>query len=82
MKQVVGWLWMGGAIAVLIAIQAFRQSGPLAWVDNALNGARVLVPATIAITIVGAGLLLGAAIHGGDDRSRRETHLACADMTN
>jgi hypothetical protein len=64
MKQVVGWLWMGGAIAALIAIQAFRQSGPLAWVDNVLNGARALVPAGIAITIVGAGLLLGAAIHG------------------
>jgi hypothetical protein len=36
-KQVVGWLWMGGAIAALIAIQAFRQSRPLALVDNALN---------------------------------------------
>jgi hypothetical protein len=64
MKQALGWLWMGGAIAALIAVQALRQSEPLASVDRALNGARGLVPAGIAIAIVGAGLLLGAAIHG------------------
>jgi hypothetical protein len=64
MKQALGWLWMGGAIAALIAVQALRQSEPLASVDRVLNGARGLVPAGIAITIVGAGLLFGAMIHG------------------
>jgi hypothetical protein len=64
MKQAQGWLWMGGAIAALIAVQAFRHSEPLASVDAFLNGARGLVPLGIAITIIGAGLLLGAWIHG------------------
>jgi hypothetical protein len=64
MKPLPGWLWMAGAIAALIAVQAFRQSEPLSSFDNLLNAARVLVPAGIAITIAGAGLLLGAAIHG------------------
>jgi hypothetical protein len=64
MKQVLGWLWMGGVIAALIAVQAFQRSEPLASIDRLLNGARILVPLGIAITIVGAGLLLGAWIHG------------------
>jgi hypothetical protein len=64
MKQMLGWVWMAGAIAALIAVQAVRHSEPLVSVDNFLNGARGLVPLGIAITIVGAGLLLGAWIHG------------------
>jgi hypothetical protein len=64
MKQALGWLWMAGAIAALIVVQAFRQAQPLASVDAFLNDARVLIPLGIAITIVGAGLLLGASIHG------------------
>jgi hypothetical protein len=59
-----GWLWMAGAIAALIVVQAFRQSEPLSSLDRTLNAARGLVPLGIAITIVGVGLLLGAAIHG------------------
>ena len=64
MKQALGWLWMAGAIAALLVIQAFRQDEPLASFDAFLNGARGLVPLGIAITIVGAGLLAGAGIHG------------------
>ena len=64
MKQAMGWLWMGGAIAALIVVQAFRHSEPLASIDAFLNAARVLVPLGVAITILGAGLLLGAWIHG------------------
>ena len=64
MKQALGWLWMAGAIAALIIVQTFRHSEPLASMDALLNAGRVLVPLGIAVTIVGAGLLLGALIHG------------------
>lgn len=64
MKRAGGWLWMGGAIAAVIAVQALRQSAPLAWLDGVLNGARDLIPAGIAVTVIGAALLVGAAIHG------------------
>jgi hypothetical protein len=64
MKRAGGWLWMGGAIAAVIAVQASRQSAPLVWFDGVLNGARDLVPAGIAITVIGAALLIGAAVHG------------------
>jgi hypothetical protein len=59
-----GWVWMVGVIAALIVVQAFRQAEPLASFDRVLNGAAGLIPLAIAIAIVGAGLLLGAAIHG------------------
>ncbi len=59
-----GWLWMAGAIAALIVVQAFRQSEPLSSLDRFLNAGRGLIPLGIAITIVGVVLLLGAAIHG------------------
>jgi hypothetical protein len=64
MKRVLGWLWMGGVIAAIIAVQAVQRSEPLASMNKLLNGARVLIPAGIAITIVGTGLVLGAWIHG------------------
>jgi len=64
MKQALGWLWMAGAIAALIIVQTFRHSEPLASMDALLNAGRVLVPLGIAVTIVGAGLLLGALIQG------------------
>jgi hypothetical protein len=64
MKQMLGWLWMAGAIAALLVIQTFRQDEPFASLDRFLNGAHGMIPLGIAITIVGAGLLLGAAIHG------------------
>jgi hypothetical protein len=64
MKQALGWVWMGGVIAALIIVQAFKRSEPLASMDRLLNGARFLVPIGITITIIGAGLLLGAWIHG------------------
>jgi hypothetical protein len=59
-----GWLWMAGVIAVLIVIQTFRHSEPLLSFDRFLNAAQGLVPLGIAITIIGVGLLLGAAVHG------------------
>jgi hypothetical protein len=59
-----GWLWMAGAIVALIVVQAFRQSEPLSSVDRFLNAGRGLIPLGIALIIVGAGLLLGAALHG------------------
>jgi hypothetical protein len=55
---------MGGAIVALIVVQAFRQAEPLASFDRALNAASGLIPLGIAVTVVGAALLLGAAIHG------------------
>jgi hypothetical protein len=64
MKQALGWVWMGGVIAAIIVVQAFQRSEPLASMDRLLNGARVLVPLGIAITIIGGGLLLGAWLHG------------------
>jgi hypothetical protein len=64
MQRALGWVWMGGVIAALIVVQAFQRSEPLASMDRLLNAARILVPLGIAITIIGAGLLLGAWIHG------------------
>jgi len=64
MRGMLGWLWMGGVIAALIVVQTFRQSEPLSSFDRALNAATGLIPLGIAITIVGAALLLGAAVHG------------------
>jgi hypothetical protein len=64
MKQGLGRVWMGGVIAALIAVQAFQRSEPLASMDRLLNAARVVVPLGIAVTIIGAALLLGAWIHG------------------
>ena len=63
-KRMLGWLWMGGVIAAIIFVEAFRQSEPLVSFDRTLNAAHELVPLGIAVTIVGAALLLGAAIHG------------------
>jgi hypothetical protein len=64
MKQMLGWLWMAGAIAALIVVQTFRRAEPLSSFDRFLNGAAGLIPFGIAITIIGAALLLGAMIHG------------------
>jgi hypothetical protein len=64
MKRAGGWLWMAGAIAAVIAVQASRQSAPLVWFDGVLNGARDLIPAGIVVTMVGGTLLVGALIHG------------------
>ncbi len=64
MAKAAGWIWMGGVIAALIAIQAVRELEPLASVDRTLNAARGLVPAGIGLVIVGLALLIGAAIHG------------------
>jgi len=64
MKRAGGWLWMAGAIGAVIAVQSLRQSAPLVWFDGVLNGARDLVPAGIAIALIGAALLIGALIHG------------------
>lgn len=55
---------MAGAIAAVLVVQAFRQDQPLVSIDVFLNGARGLVPLGVAIAIIGAGLVLGAWIHG------------------
>jgi hypothetical protein len=64
MKQMLGWLWMAGAIAALLVIQTFRHDEPLSSFDRFLNAAHGLIPLGITITIIGATLLLGALIHG------------------
>jgi len=64
MKQMLGWLWMGGAIAALIVVQTFRRAEPLASFDRFLNGAAGLIPLGVALAIIGAALLLGALVHG------------------
>jgi hypothetical protein len=64
MKQMLGWLWMAGAIAALIVVQTFRHAEPLSSFDRILNGAAGLIPLGIAAAIIGAALLLGALVHG------------------
>jgi hypothetical protein len=64
MKRMLGWLWMAGVIAALIVAQTFRHAEPLSSFDRFLNGASGLIPLGIAITVIGALLLLGALIHG------------------
>jgi hypothetical protein len=64
MAKAGGWIWMGGVIAVLIAIQAVRQSEPLMSIDRALNGARGLIPVGVMLTVIGAALVVGAGVHG------------------
>jgi hypothetical protein len=48
MKQVLGWVWMGGVIVALIVVQAFQRSEPLTSMDRLLNAARVRVPLGLA----------------------------------
>jgi hypothetical protein len=55
---------MVGIIALLIAVQALVQAGSFTRVDGILNGARVLVPAGIALAALGAILVVAAMIHG------------------
>jgi hypothetical protein len=64
MAKAGGWIWMGGVIAVLIAIQAVRQNEPLVSIDRALNGAHGLIPIGVMLTVIGAALLVGAGVHG------------------
>jgi hypothetical protein len=59
-----GWIWMGGVVTVLIAIQAVRQNEPLVSIDRALDGARGLIPIGVMLTVIGAALLAGAGVHG------------------
>jgi hypothetical protein len=63
-KRLRGWLLPIAAIVVLIAAQASIQAGQLTSFDRFLNGARNLVPVGLALTAIGALLLLVAAIHG------------------
>src|SRR5258707_14207738 len=64
MKQMLGWLWTAGVIAALTVVQTFRQAEPLSSFDRFLNSASGLIPVGIAVTVIGALLLLGALIHG------------------
>jgi hypothetical protein len=64
MRQMLGWLWMAGAIAAIIVVQTFRHSEPLSSFDRFLNSGSGLIPLGIAVTVIGAVLLLGALVHG------------------
>jgi hypothetical protein len=73
LKRLQGWLWMIGAIAAVIAVQAMAQGGALAGIDNVLNSARPLVPACIAAGAIGGILILAAMVHGlATDATRAE----------
>jgi hypothetical protein len=63
-KRIGGWLFMVGALVVIIAAQALIQSGPFGSIATSLNRARVIVPALIAMIVLGALLLIVAMIHG------------------
>lgn len=63
-KRLIGWVWLVGVVAALIAVQALIRAGYLARVDGVLNSARVLVPAGIALAALGAVLVAAAMIHG------------------
>lgn len=63
-KRLRGWLWMIGASAAIIAIQAIAQGAGFTWFDRILNSAHGFVPVGITLAVVGAILLLVAMIHG------------------
>jgi hypothetical protein len=52
------------ALAAIIAVQALGRAGYLTPVDDLLNRARFLVPAGIALAVLGAVLVAAAIIHG------------------
>jgi hypothetical protein len=75
-KRLFGWVWLVGAVAALIAVQALAQAGLLARVDGILNSARVLVPVGIGLAAVGVVLMVAAMIHGlATDSSERQIPL-------
>jgi hypothetical protein len=76
-KRLLGWVWLVGAVATLIAVQTLVRAGYLSRVDDILNSARVLVPAGIGLAAIGAGLVVAAMIHGlATDASRLQIPLS------
>lgn len=55
---------MVGALVVIIAAQALIQSGPFGSIATSLDRARIIVPALIAMIVLGGLLLIVAMIHG------------------
>jgi hypothetical protein len=63
-KRILGWLFMVGVVAAIMAVQELSLAGGLVWIDRFLNSAQVLVPAGIALGALGAVLIASAMIHG------------------
>ncbi len=63
-KRIGGWLFMVGALVVIITAQGLIQSGPFGSITTSLNRARIIVPALLAMIALGALLLIVAMIHG------------------
>jgi hypothetical protein len=75
-----GWLWIVSALAAIIGVQVLAKAGYLARADDLLNSARFLVPAGIALAVVGAVLVAAAMIHGlVTDSTRSEVPLTLDD---
>lgn len=64
MKRLGGYLFMAGALAVVIAFQVLRTSPPLAAFDAVLDAGRVLLPLTIGLAVGGGLLLVFVLVHG------------------
>jgi hypothetical protein len=71
-KRFGGLLFMLGAVGVIIAAQALIQAGPFTWIATALNSARIVLPALLALIALGALLLLVAMTHGLVTRGRSD----------
>jgi hypothetical protein len=63
-RRLGGYLFMAGALAVVIAFQVLRTSPPLAAFDAVLDAGRVLLPLTIGLAVGGGLLLLFVLVHG------------------
>ena len=63
-KRIAGWLFLFGALVVIIAGQALIQSGPFGSIATSLDRARIIVPELLAMIALGALLLIAAMIHG------------------
>jgi hypothetical protein len=75
-----GWLWIVSVLAAIVAVQVLDKAGYLARVDDLLNSARFLVPAAIALAVLGAVLVAAAMIHGlATDATHRQVPLTLDD---
>ena len=63
-RRILGWLPMVAVIAVVIAVQALDQAGSFSRVDGMLNNARILVPESVGLAVLGAALPIVVMVHG------------------